>query len=542
MSYSKTHDSTHNSMDEHINLVTTEVDMRADLLANSAKLLSEDKRVYYQDGDDDNYDLDDDINDYKKHSEKKEEVFNRKDEHSERNNTHTDNQESDTHNDSYKYSNKTKTFDPDDESSWTEEQLLLEKMKLLRQLGELTQPPHNIKLSKNYDITSDYKSMKFEYELHTGIRHKRATVDMMGNFMLGIVRGVELLNDNYNPLDMKFEGAWSGKVASNSAYYYDTLGEIYEKYTKSGKKMAPELRLFMMLIGSAVFIQGGKFMARFGSNTSQELDEDPEKLRQLRKLSEADRMEQERLINEKIMKEHELATMKAADLNKIRESKTEYEIMKKMASQNNTMNNFRNNMVLSESVRSRGNRSDTESMMLSNNPVMIPRPVAQVYQAPPINVQQNYVSKKQENAKLNELNLMQEKLFQMDKLLDSMDTDGKSSKSKKSSKLNTETSKSKSTKKYTNSSNSSNSSDVNMTESSTASTASSSSRISKNPKLDQILMKNAMKQIKEGGATVKVSDNDSIKLEHISIGKKSKSSGNNKTKSKPITVSTKKTK
>jgi hypothetical protein len=90
-----------------------------------------------------------------------------------------------------------------------------------------------------------------------------------------------------------------------------------------------------------------------------------------------------------------------------------------------------------------------------------------------------------------------------------------------------------------------NSSDLNMTESTTGSTYSSSSnssRVSRNPKLDQILMKNAMNQLK-GGATIKVSDNDSIKLEHISIGTKSKKSKSSneliKKKQSPMTITTK---
>jgi len=61
--------------------------------------------------------------------------------------------------------------DTEDESNWTKEKLALRNLDMLRKLGELSN--RGVKLSQTYNMNSDYKTMKFEYDLHSEIRSKQ---------------------------------------------------------------------------------------------------------------------------------------------------------------------------------------------------------------------------------------------------------------------------------------------------------------------------------------------------------------------------------
>ena len=132
----------------------------------------------------------------------------------------------------------------------SEEELNLAKLDMLRKLGELTHQ-HGVKLSQNYSMNSDYKAMKYEYELHKSIRDKHNGVKWLSNLMLNVCWGVELANENFNPFEFKLKG-WSEQMNDDIDEYYDVLGELYEKYFKSGKPIPPELKLVLMIGGSAV--------------------------------------------------------------------------------------------------------------------------------------------------------------------------------------------------------------------------------------------------------------------------------------------------
>ena len=67
---------------------------------------------------------------------------------------------------------------------------------------------------------------------------------------MNIVCGVEFMNDNYNPFDVKLQG-WSEEINENVDDFDEVLGELYEKYKGDGKKMEPEIKMAFMLFGSA---------------------------------------------------------------------------------------------------------------------------------------------------------------------------------------------------------------------------------------------------------------------------------------------------
>lgn len=348
----------------------TDTNMMVDYFANDDKLVGSDERVYYGqynengDDDDDNINLDDEIDSYKP-SKSPKNVFN---EHQPKHNsTYSDapakkTKKQESHNDdSYADSStavvKEKPHDPDDESMMSEEEIYLRKLNILRQLGELSMA--GVKLSRNYGMNSDYKAMKYEYDLHTGVRSKKNAISWMSGMMIGIVKGFELLNDNLNPFDIKFDNSWSSKVSADITDYYDVLGELYEKYTTPGKKMAPELKLFFMLSGSAVQIQMFKGISNLTSGSAKELDDDPKIINDLRLKTNEDAQKK---LNEKIEKEHAMVSERAKDLAIIHNGRNEYNAMQQRASGNH-MDNFNKTLLLSESCKS-NRKTDTDQSSL----------------------------------------------------------------------------------------------------------------------------------------------------------------------------------
>lgn len=342
----------------------TDTNMMVDRFANDEKLIASDDRINYGEYEDNN--LDDEIESYKHQDspQNNNHIFHEKPSVKTNKHTESSHNKSNSHDDSFADSSTAKkSFDPEDQSMWSEEELYLRKLDILRKLGELAQA--GVTLSQNYSINHDYKMMKFEYDLHTGIRSKQNAITWMGGMMIGIVKGMEMLNDNLNPFDIKFENTWSSKVTNDITDYYDVLGEIYEKYTTPGKKMAPELKLFLMLTGSAVTIQMFRGISNMAPQSAKELDNDPDLIMRLREKANQDNQDNEKrrsLIQEKIDKEHKNAADKANDLNLLHNAHNEYAKMKQNAMGQN-MDNFNNALLLSESCRSahKSHKSKTET-------------------------------------------------------------------------------------------------------------------------------------------------------------------------------------
>ena len=396
-----------NDLMKKLSSSTCGTDMYPEAFTMKSKLVNSDEIDEYHhrtENSEDEEKLDDDAENYKnntkipnsifssQHSEHKhkkhstEESFRESTE--KENKSHQSNQSNNTSesNNSGSDSYKKPKFDENDESTWTKEELMLKKLDIFRKLGELTQC--GVKLTKNYTLDSDYKAMKFEHDLHVNIRAKRNSVNWMSKMMVGIVQGIELMNDSMNPFDMKFEKQWSNNVKHDMNDYYDVLGDIYEKYSTPGKKMAPELKLFLMLSGSAVAIQ----LFKGSDSASKELEKDTDIIKSLRKKSQnnnsnSDQIDSEyansdqksrhselnseyknkKLLEEIYEKEHQKIIQKTQDLDLINESKKAYDKL------NNNIDRFSKDMILSDTVGSIKSARSTKSARSNNsqqNPIM----------------------------------------------------------------------------------------------------------------------------------------------------------------------------
>ena len=124
----------------------------------------------------------------------------------------------------------------------------MKKIELLRKLSELKSKGYE--LSKNYNFDSSIEEMEYEYELLKSFANKRNGVKLYKNILLNTVSAVEFLNDKYDPFDFHLTG-WSEHMSVEVDSFDEVIEEIYEKYKGTGKKMPPEIKLFLLIVASA---------------------------------------------------------------------------------------------------------------------------------------------------------------------------------------------------------------------------------------------------------------------------------------------------
>lgn len=118
-----------------------------------------------------------------------------------------------------------------------------------------------------------------------------------------------MLNSKYDPFSLKLKG-WAEQMNSGITDYHDVLGELYEKYNKPGKGMAPEIKLLLMVTGGAMqFHLTHTYLGNMPTlNTT--LEQDPQLAEMLRQQAIANKIKQDSQqkredINKKVFNAHE---------------------------------------------------------------------------------------------------------------------------------------------------------------------------------------------------------------------------------------------
>ena len=270
--------------DQEFNFQNTDIaestDMKVDMFAMSEKLGPRDQRWSFSKNDNNNYDkndddIDEDINSYKRESNNKSET--KEAEHSDNHDKVNNSINKDDMEDK-KGENDNSKNDDDDYESLSVNEKRLRRLEYMRKLGELRDLGCKV---TNYSINDDYYMMKYEYELHTSIRTKRNWMQLYNHILIGAVKGVELVNNRYNPFDFSLKGL-SNEVSADKNTYYEILGEIYEHYNVPGKKMNPWMRLFVTLIGTVVIVGGKNNAHKFIPGVASKVENDEALLEKLR--------------------------------------------------------------------------------------------------------------------------------------------------------------------------------------------------------------------------------------------------------------------
>ena len=129
----------------------------------------------------------------------------------------------------------------------TSEEIAQEKQDLLFRLNRMKMS--GVPLTNTYTMNNEIDEIKNEYYRLKKHRDIQNSVKFQRKMMMAMVTGIEFVNTKFDPLDIKLDG-WSENVHENLDEYDDVFEELHEKY-KERAKMAPEMRLFMSLVGSA---------------------------------------------------------------------------------------------------------------------------------------------------------------------------------------------------------------------------------------------------------------------------------------------------
>jgi hypothetical protein len=129
----------------------------------------------------------------------------------------------------------------------TEDELINAKREILYQFDRLEKK--GFKLPRKFTMASSLDEMRQEYERIKRDREIDQSVKFQRKTMITVISGIELLNNYFDPVGAKLDG-WSESINENVEDYDDIFEELHDKY-KGKAKMAPELRLLMMLGGSA---------------------------------------------------------------------------------------------------------------------------------------------------------------------------------------------------------------------------------------------------------------------------------------------------
>jgi len=163
----------------------------------------------------------------------------------------------------------------------------------------------------------------------------------MSSAMLNCVYGIEMLNDKYNPFDLKLTD-WSQQMNRDISSYYDIFGELYEKYGSRGST-APEIKLIFMITASAIKFH--MFNSFIGSRPSinSTLKSDPKLTEDLRRNAQADKYKQmneneRESMQQYFNKENEKALKQAKDIKMLNRQKQEYMLSQDMLKKQQELN------------------------------------------------------------------------------------------------------------------------------------------------------------------------------------------------------------
>jgi len=127
------------------------------------------------------------------------------------------------------------------------EEIAQEKQELLYRLERMEKS--GFKAARKFTMASNIEDIKFEYERIKKQRDVDKSIKFQRKILMAVCSGIEFLNGKFDPFDVKLDG-WSESIYENLDEYDDVFEELHEKY-KEKVKMAPELKLVMMVGGSA---------------------------------------------------------------------------------------------------------------------------------------------------------------------------------------------------------------------------------------------------------------------------------------------------
>ena len=122
-----------------------------------------------------------------------------------------------------------------------------EKIDLIYKFKKLES--QGIRTTMNYNMNSHLEDMRNEYLKLKKQREVDNSIKLQRKVIMAAITGLEYLNNKFDPFNVKLDG-WSESINENITDYDEVFEELAEKYG-GRSEMAPELKLVMMLGGSA---------------------------------------------------------------------------------------------------------------------------------------------------------------------------------------------------------------------------------------------------------------------------------------------------
>jgi len=129
----------------------------------------------------------------------------------------------------------------------TPEEILNKKQELLFKFDEIER--RGIKLPRKYSLRDELDVLEFEYEKIKRQKEINNSVQFSRKMLMACITGIEYLNNKFDPFDVNLNG-WSESIMENVNDYDEVFEELHEKY-KSKVQVAPEIKLILMISGSA---------------------------------------------------------------------------------------------------------------------------------------------------------------------------------------------------------------------------------------------------------------------------------------------------
>jgi len=211
-------------MTEYNGQMTDGTNMMVEYLANSDKLIPENERWFpSKNNNSNNFNddaMDEEFDNYVTHNDipmNNPQSENNNDMNNTHNNTYNnDRSDNNTMNNTAKPATQsTNKFIDEEYENLSALEKRLRRLDIMRALGELRDLGCKV---TNYNIDDDYYMMKYELDLHRSIRAKRNWLGLYSHMMIGAVKGVELINNNYNPFDFSLKGLSDEVNADKNTY------------------------------------------------------------------------------------------------------------------------------------------------------------------------------------------------------------------------------------------------------------------------------------------------------------------------------------
>jgi hypothetical protein len=122
------------------------------------------------------------------------------------------------------------------------------------------------------EIRTEYKRMTYAIEVERSIKFQK-------RMLIATVTGLEFLNKKFDPFDLQLDG-WSENMMENSDDYDGVFEDLYNKY-KNKIEVAPEVKLIMMVGGSAMMFHLTNSMFKSAVNVTSVMQQNPDLARNM---------------------------------------------------------------------------------------------------------------------------------------------------------------------------------------------------------------------------------------------------------------------